>query len=211
MGTKERRERERVDTRERILAAARDMFASEGYDSVTMRAIAERIEYTPTALYHHFDSKQALLTELCEREFAGLARHFVVAASTPDPIDRLRAVANAYLEFAENFPSQYRFMFMTVLPPLEPGTGMDEETMRSPEHNAYAFLHQACAEAIAQGRLRPEFNDPDLVAQICWATVHGLISLRITKRHADFVPWRELRASVQAATDAVINGMARKP
>src|SRR5882757_1944063 len=136
MGTKERRERERLDTRERILAAARDMFASDGYEAVTMRAIADRIEYTPTALYHHFDSKQALLTELCEREFAGLARHFQVAAQKTDPIDRLRAVADAYLAFAENYPSQYRFMFMTVLPPLEPGTGMDEEHLRSPEHNA---------------------------------------------------------------------------
>ena len=65
--------------------------AEEGFEAVTMRAIADRIEYTPTALYHHFPSKQALLNELCQSDFAGLASH-MQGAAVPDPIERLRAV-----------------------------------------------------------------------------------------------------------------------
>src|SRR5512144_2512337 len=97
MGTKERRERERHDTRELILSAAREMFASEGFEAVTMRAIADRIEYTPTALYHHFPSKQALVAELCERDFMTLAKIFYSAAEIADPVERMYAIGRTYL------------------------------------------------------------------------------------------------------------------
>lgn len=209
MGTKERRAREKQDTRERILASAREMFARDGVEAVTMRAIAQRIEYTPTAIYHHFPSKQALLTELCERDFSGLAQHFVAAAGRHDPIDRLQAVGEAYLEFAERYPSQYRFMFMTKLPELAHGEQFVQEQMESPEKNAYLFLRQACVQAIESGRIRPECSDPDLIAQVLWGSIHGQISLRITKHHQDFVPWKELREAVHFTMSALMQGMLR--
>jgi len=211
MGTKERRERERTETRERILNAARDMFADDGYDAVTMRAIADRIEYTPTAIYHHFANKQALLTELCEQDFGELARHFVGKAVAADPIERLRAVGEAYLQFAEQYPSQYRFMFMTVLP-SDPESRTHAIAERdNPEVNAYAFLRTACADAIAQKLFRPEFDDPDAIAQMLWGMIHGLISLRATKLHSDIVPWRDLRTSAHQATEVLLRGMLRNP
>src|ERR1700751_6037572 len=58
LGTTERRERERQELRSRILDAARELFAEQGYDAVTMRGIAERIEYSPTAIYFHFKDKE---------------------------------------------------------------------------------------------------------------------------------------------------------
>ena len=210
MGTKERRTRERQETREKILGAAREMFANEGYDSVTMRAIAERIEYTPTAIYHHFDSKQALLTELCACDFRGLADHFRGHAVSADPVERIRAVGRAYLEFAQKHPSQYRFMFMTVLPEPELPEEYVQETRGNPEHDAYAFLRQACQEAIDAGRMRPEFRRADQVAQILWAQLHGLISLRITKQHAEWVSWRDLHTTARDATDAIFRGILRE-
>jgi AcrR family transcriptional regulator len=210
MGTKERRTRERIETREMILEAAREMFAEEGYDAVTMRAIAERIEYTPTAIYHHFPSKQALLTELCECDFQGLAKLFQTHAAPADPIERLRAVGNAYLRFAVDYPSQYRFMFMTVLPQLEHDAEYLEKNAENPEHNAYVFLRMACAEAIAQKRFRPEITDPDQVAQILWSNIHGLVSLRMTKKHDKFVPWKDLEATAKLSMDALLRGMLRE-
>lgn len=54
MGIKERRERERVDTREKILEAARELFIQKGYDGVSMRKVADKVEYSPTAIYVHF-------------------------------------------------------------------------------------------------------------------------------------------------------------
>ena len=209
MGTKERRARERVETRDLILAAAREMFASDGVEAVTMRAIADRIEYTPTALYHHFPSKQALLTELCERDYQSLAKHFQGKAVPADPIERLFAIGEAYLQFAIEFPAQYRFMFMTVLADLEHDEQYLAESRENPEKNAYVTLRAACADAIAAGRFRPEYQDPDQIAQILWSTIHGLVSLQIVKHSDEFVPWRDLRETTGVAMRALMNGFLR--
>ncbi len=209
MGTKERRTRERHETRQRILAAAREMFATEGVEAVTMRAIADRIEYTPTALYHHFPSKQALLTELCERDFESLARRFQGAAVPADPIERLYAIGESYLRFAIEYPSHYRFMFMTVVPELEHEEGYVDEARNDPERNAYVFLREASDAAIASGRFREEYSDPDQVAQILWSTIHGLVSLRIAKHHQDFVPWKDLPTTARLAMETLMRGMLR--
>ena len=219
MGTRERRTRERQETREKILGAARDMFANEGFDAVTMRAIADRIEYTPTAIYHHFDSKQALLTELCTCDFLELAEHFRGQTLSADPIERIRAVGRAYLEFAEKHPSQYRFMFMTVLPVPELPEEYVQETRGNPERDAYAFLRQACQEAIDAGRMRSDIRHADQIAQILWGCVHGQISLRILKHGVElnqpcpdsWVPWYDLRENTELMMDAVLRGMQIEP
>src|SRR5438876_541437 len=79
----------REEIRTLILDAAREMFAAEGYDAVTMRRIAERIEYSPTAIYFHFKDKDALMHELCDTDFAKLAQEFGPIARIADPIERL--------------------------------------------------------------------------------------------------------------------------
>ncbi len=211
MGTKERRTREREETRERILGAAREMFSSEGFEAVTMRAIADRIEYTPTAIYHHFENKHALLTELCMCDFRELAGHFRGLAMAKDPIERIIAVGRAYLEFAEKHPSQYRFMFMTPIPRPQLPAEYVQETQGNPEHDAYAFLRQACQDAIDSGRLRPELTKADLLAQVLWGCVHGLVSLRIVKSHDLWVPWEDLRVTAEKTMDLLLRGMLRNP
>jgi AcrR family transcriptional regulator len=219
MGTKERRSREKLETRDKILGAARDMFAEEGYDAVTMRGIADRVEYTPTALYHHFKNKQALLTEICQCDFGALARHFTGKAAAADPVERILAVGRAYLKFAVENPSQYRFMFMTFLPRVDDIHGEFSEiaqhfisTRGNPEQDAYAFLRAACQQAIEQGRMRPEVKDPDQLAQILWGAVHGLISIRMVKqREGDGFPWGDLHETVEAAMQALLRGILRDP
>src|SRR5919202_4998419 len=103
MGTRERRAREREETRERILDAAREMFAAQGVEAVTMRAIADRIEYTPTAIYHHFRDKQALISELCDRDYRSLAHHFQRIGRPHAPVERPRALGMAYAEVAPTY------------------------------------------------------------------------------------------------------------
>src|SRR5919204_1809076 len=114
--TKERRAREREETRGKILDAAREMFVDQGIEAVTMRAIADRIEYTPTAIYYHFRDKRALIEELCALDFRALARAFGRIGRIEDPVERLRRIGLAYVDFALGHPSHYRFMFMTPKP-----------------------------------------------------------------------------------------------
>src|SRR3954468_3490798 len=90
MGTKERREREKTEVREKILDAARNLFVSEGYESVSMRKIAEAIEYSPTAIYVHFKDKAELMQQLCEHDFRSLAHVFQDLNQIADPIERIR-------------------------------------------------------------------------------------------------------------------------
>jgi AcrR family transcriptional regulator len=209
MGARERRERERSDARRRILEAARAMFEEKGYEAVTMRAIAERIEYTATALYHHFPSKHALLTELCADEFAQLGRRMLRGAKPMDPIERLRGAAQTYLRFAEKHPNQYRFLFMTVLPAFTEEGFRRHHRFDDPEQDAYAYLRQTCADAIAEGLLRPEYGDPDALAQMLWGAVHGHISLHMAKNYQEFVPWKPLRSIVTMTLDTMLQGMKR--
>ena len=101
MGINERREREREEVRGKILDAARDLFARDGYEAVTMRKIAEAIEYSPTAIYLHFKDKESLVRELCMGDFDSLARAFQRIAREPDPLERLRKVGLAYADFKQ--------------------------------------------------------------------------------------------------------------
>ncbi len=209
MGTKERRVRERQEVRDRIMVVARELFAARGFEAVTMRQIAERIEYTPTAIYHHFANKQALVEELCQRDFEQLRTHMHHAASIADPLERIRTVGERYLAFAMQYPNHYRFMFMTVMPPTDPESEKMQERRGNPDRDAYAFLRMACVDAIGQGRLRPEFQDPDELAQVCWSMLHGMISLRLVKYHNNWVPWTDLEAAANKAIDALFRGMLR--
>src|SRR5689334_7956418 len=100
MGPKDRRTREKEELRDKILDAARELFVGEGYERVTMRKIAERIEYSPTAIYLHFPDKLAVMRALCDRDFLSLAKQFQKIAKEKDPIERLRRVGRAYTAFA---------------------------------------------------------------------------------------------------------------
>lgn len=205
MGSRERRERERSDTRRHILDAAREMFVRNGYEATTMRAIADRIEYTPTAIYHHFRNKEALLTELSSQDFRALAQAFQQIGQVTDPVARLRRIGRAYIEFGITHPMHYRLMFMTPHPRVDPAkTGIAQG---DPGQDAYAFLLQACEEAIAAGRFRPELNDAHEVAQILWAGCHGLVSLRITKERDDWVEWRDVGKTAARLHDVLLNGL----
>lgn len=206
MGSKERRERERVATRRKILEAAREMFVKKGYEATTMRAIAERVEYTPTAIYHHFRDKDALLVELCAIDFRALADAFQRIGRVADPIERLGKIGEAYVEFALAHPMQYQLMFMT----RRPVGSMNALTRGDPGQDAYAFLRQTCGEAIATGRLRPEFADPDALAQMAWGTVHGLVSLHIVKSHDKWIDWRDVRSTARSAGESMIRGLLRE-
>lgn len=199
----DRREREKLAIRTKILDAARELFAEHGYEAVTMRTIAERIEYTPTAIYYHFKDKDALIRELCDADFSALAEEFQKIATVADPIDRLRIMGRAYARFAFEHPNHYRLMFMTTHPPdVSP-----LEKRGKPDQDAYAFLTWTVGQAIASGRLRPLFIDLELTAQTIWGAVHGLIALQIAKQNDPWVEWRPFEERVEATLDLVLHGI----
>ena len=210
MGVKERRAREKSETRDKILDAARELFVTEGFEGVSMRRVAEKIEYSPTAIYVHFADKQELFHELCQQDYARLAEVFQSSAMSSDPMERLQQIGNTYIEFGVRYPNHYKFMFMTSHPPQEPDEE-DREIMGDPEVDAYAFLKWAVQQAIDAGRLREELKDAELVSQTLWASVHGVIALHIAKGCDAWVDWRPLAQRAQFMLDVTMRALARHP
>jgi AcrR family transcriptional regulator len=208
MGPKERRVREREETKSRILDAAREMFVQDGVEAVTMREIAKRIEYTPTAIYHHFRDKQALIEELCLIDFRALAQAFAKIGRIEDPVQRLGRIGLAYIDYALEHPSHYRFMFMTPKPVLPASSlGISDG---NPESHAYGVLRSTVAEGIAAGRFRPEFTDVDELAQVLWSGVHGIVSLHIVKGgKGEHIAWRDPRETGRSMLDVLMRGILR--
>src|SRR5918912_2842330 len=109
MGPTTRREREREALRQIIMDAARELFVEEGFENVSMRRIAEKIEYSPTTIYLYFEDKAALLFAICEETFAKLARKLeTIIKQAEDPVEALKKGCRAYIEFGLKYPNHYR-------------------------------------------------------------------------------------------------------
>ena len=210
MGVKERRLREKSETRDKILDAARELFITEGYEGVSMRKVAEKIEYSPTAIYLHFADKEELFHELCHEDFARLAEVFQSAAMPIDPLDRLRFIGKTYIEFGIHYPNHYKLMFMTSPPNVGELSDEDKEIKGNPEVDAYAFLKVTVEQAIATGVFREEIANAELISQTLWASVHGVISLQIAKGCDGWVDWRPMEERVNLMLDAVLRGMLKE-
>lgn len=206
MGVKERREREKLDTREKILDAARELFLRDGYEGVSMRKVADLIEYSPTAIYVHFADKEELFRELCHQDFGRLAGVFQSAARIEDPVEQLKQIGRAYIDFGLRFPNHYKLMFMTPHPPISP-----DETKGNPEVDAYEFLRRSVERAMGAGIFRNEWNDAELLSQTLWAAVHGVISLQVAKCNDRWVEWRPVQRRAEVMLDAIMRGLLKEP
>src|SRR5687767_15944672 len=112
MGIKERQVRDRETVRRAILDAARELFVAEGYRNVSMRKIAERIEYSPAAIYGYFPSKDDIFFALAEEGFRLLVDSVQAAVQhLADPLVRLRRGLWAFYEFSKAHPEYFELMF----------------------------------------------------------------------------------------------------
>jgi AcrR family transcriptional regulator len=199
MGVLERRQREKTNLRREILAAARELIAKEGYESVSMRKIAERIEYSPTTIYLYFRDKEELVREVCEETFMLLTRQLdKVLATESDPIARLRAGLKAYIRFGIKHPDHYRVSLMM------PHHHRDkEEFLTSPGAEAFQGLMAGVANAVEHGRLRE--TDVMAVSQALWSAVHGVVSLQISR--GDCFPWVDRERLIDLTVDSIVRGL----
>jgi AcrR family transcriptional regulator len=172
----DRRERERGEMRERILDAALKLFASESFESITMRKLADAIEYTPGALYSYFKDKDEILYALHQRGFQKLYAVTSKVADIADPIDRLKRIGELYIQFAVDNPEYYDLMFIAS----KTGKEIAEQKEWPEGLRSYDMLRETVSEAIAQRRLQG--TDVEAIAFTYWAAVHGMVSLLIRQR-----------------------------
>src|ERR1043166_1730389 len=116
MGIRERHERDREAVRRAILDAARELFVREGYENVSIRKIAERIEYSPAAIYGYFPSKDDIFFALAEEGFRLLCDRGAAAragqADQPPSLERVRGIFSRLYEFSRDHPEYFALMFV---------------------------------------------------------------------------------------------------
>jgi len=198
MGTTDRRIRHRASLRRDILDAASRLFVEEGYNRVTMRRIAQRIEYSPTTIYLHFKDKAELFNAVCEETFSQLAAKLERLKRTQmTPMGYLREGLRLYVDFGVSHPDHYTVTFLQA-----PKTGHGPSFEASIGSRAFDTLRQAVGACVESGDLRT--SDINMTAQVLWAAVHGLTALFITAKGFPFVS-RE--ALVDHAVDVLTAGL----
>ena len=156
------------DIKSRIVAAARALYFERGPEAVTMRAVAERVGVTATALYRHFADKDAILREIMGEGSRLLGSHLFRALEAPTPLERLRATADAYLDFAVAQPRAYRALY-------EAGEVAEGSPIQLQRGAMRRFLRDRVREGMDAGVVAP--GDPDGTALSIWAMLHGLAAL----------------------------------
>jgi AcrR family transcriptional regulator len=204
MGSKERRERQKENMRQEILDAARELFLQEGYNNVSMRKIAERIEYSPTTIYLYFQDKDEILFNLCEETFAKLVAALQqIDAAVADPLECLHQCLSRYVDFGLQHPNHYRITFLTETVEEDPNDYLQEGTMGL---RAYSHLHNNVQRCIDHALFR--LTDADTITQSLWAAVHGVTALLIL--YPQF-PWVDRRQLIDQLITATIAGFAISP
>jgi len=188
------RERYREELRRTILAAARDAFGRGGYESVSMRSLAEALGVSHGSIYVYFKDKDEIFEVLVRESFDQLAAALrQIGGRRGDPVQFLKRAGRKYVEFGLRNPSAYEFAFML----RRPG-GTDEP------HVAYEYLRAAVKRCIDAKRFR--IRDVDAASQALWAAVHGVTALLIVRPS---FPWARQKTLIGRVVDSAVDGLLR--
>src|SRR5205809_6173317 len=177
MGIKERQERDREAVSRAILEAARELFVAEGYANVSIRKIAERIEYSPASIYSYFPSKDDIFFELAEEGFRllGEARPLQTPAGERPPLERLRAMFWRMYEFSRDHPEYFALMFV------------DRNVPRiTREYERFAFVRAMKARLAEQmqecidAKVIPSTMNPAAAVRVLTMGLVGVAALRLS-------------------------------
>lgn len=172
MGITERRIRQKEDTRATILKAAWDLVEKDGWQALSIRKIAEAIEYSAPVIYDHFENKEALMAEFTIRGFRQLNEDLSRAkAQFADPARQLEAMAYAYWRFAFKNKEYYQVMYGLGIPSCE-------TVKRNPEISALSVLMSESIKDLITASGNKE-ADAFLKLHTFWSMLHGLVSINM--------------------------------
>ncbi|OIJ17958.1 hypothetical protein BKP45_20605 [Anaerobacillus alkalidiazotrophicus] len=203
MGIKDRRKREGVIIRKKIIEAATELFAQAGYENVSMRKIAAKIEYSPPTLYIYFKNKREILFELLKQ---GYALFYEAIKSTYDQNkdkdfrNKMLETLRSYVKFGDENKEYYKLMFIHNIDETEQVIGRDNDRYRG-----FEVLVMLVKEGIADGVINR--SDPILLSQSIWAGLHGITALLNT---FDKFPWVEKERIIDFHLNMIINGVSNK-
>lgn len=197
MGIQERKEREKIEMRNLILDSAMKLFLNEGFERVTIRKIADQIEYSAATVYLYFKDKNEILCALQARGFDLFFERQLRITNEPNPLERLRRLGLEYMQFAFEFPEYYELMFIFKAPMTHFKQGENwEDGMRT-----FRFLVDVVKDCIEK-ELLPK-ADPYVVSVMLWSLVHGMVSLCLEDRLV-MIPEEERKNMLRSGLDYFI-------
>jgi AcrR family transcriptional regulator len=195
-----RRQQQKQELRQVILDAAREIFAREGYESFSMRRLAENIEYSPGSIYLHFKNKEELFETLVDESFERLLRALTKiknGRAKDDPAETLKKGLRAYVDFGLRNPNDYRFAFLLRRP-------MVKRPYRV--HPSFDILRQMVGRCVDEKRFRAV--DVESTSQALWAAIHGITSLLIQR---PTFPWVEKEQVIEQVIDNAVGSLMTPP
>ena len=192
MGTAERKERQKAEMREAILRAALKLFYDEGYENVTMRKIADEIEYSVGTIYLYFKDRDEIFFELHKMGFDEFYKRQLAIQYVKDPIERIKEHGLAYIQFALDQPFYYDLMFISRIP----AKTITEQHEWKSGHRTYDVLKLNISQAKDAGYFKD--IDIEVAAFSLWSFVHGISSLFVRDRMM-MVPQEAIKPLVSGA------------
>ncbi len=182
MGIPERKERDKQEMRKLILDTAMNLFLEEGFGTVSLRRIAEKIEYSPATIYLYFKDKDEILFALHTAGFEELYRRQQEVLAVKDPWKRFMKHGEIYIRFGLDNPEYYNLMFIMRSPARKFSNGEEWAVGR----RSYEFFRDEVALAMRNGVLPS--GDPEVAAFSLWSLAHGLLALILRQRCAMLDP-----------------------
>jgi len=202
VGVKDVRVRPKPLLRREILDAAREILVHEGYDGLSMRKVAERIEYSPTAIYLHFKDRDDLVFCVCEELMCGLVRELQqVEARHADPLIALKKGLRRYVEFGLAHPQHYQATF-GIPHGHDPAKDTRYQEPGTMAMQAFAFLPRLVGACVKQKRL-PKI-DVHTASCALWAGIHGVTSLLIVMPNFQ---WGDTDKVIDQLVGMLVNGL----
>jgi len=194
MNAEKRRALHREKLRAEILDAARTIFVKDGYEGFSMRKLADKVEYSPAAIYLHFENKKRLFDILVEQSFAHLheALETLLQERAEDPVRQLKRGLRLYVEWGMRHPNEYSIAFL----------------IRKPSKQKYQ-THQAFEVARSLVKLclngsRAGGREVELSTQALWAATHGITSLLV---QIPSFPWASKDRLIDQVIDSAVCGV----
>jgi AcrR family transcriptional regulator len=194
-----------------ILAAAKALFLEHGAENVSTRQIAAQVGISQTALFTYYKTRDEILDRLIHDAFRELGRRLEdVDRVAADLGDWLRRGAAEYVAFGIDHPDEYRLAFVVSKTYKRPANRAESAVpAEQPQIGLSVFLHMEAKvrEAMAQGVVRDDLGPSMAVAQVLWASLHGLVALLIARPH---FAWEDRDQLIRILIETLLTGMLAK-
>ena len=199
LGIRERREKEKIELKNKIITAAEELFAEDGYQNISMRKIADKIEYSLPTIYQFFKNKADILFHIYNKNNGRLLNIFSeISHEQCSNMEKLKRMSHAYVNFALENPNYYELVYMSnVLRYEENLVYHDTDSSGFRTYDILLNTIKCCKE---QGNFKGK--DVEIISQCLWAGIHGLTSLFIA--HTEF-PWKDKRQLIDNMINSLIS------